>query len=78
MVNLPTERTIYICHFSREIEVETIQKFFGLVGKIKQVHTGVFRNKSNNRKKRRILYFAIVVYKTADDAEKVLDNSKVL
>ena len=72
LVSIPEERSLYICHFSREIDVQTIEKYFGLVGKIKQVHTGVFKNKSNNKKKRRILYFAIVVYKKSEDAQNML------
>jgi hypothetical protein len=44
-----------------------IQKYFGLAGKIKQIHIGEFKNKANNKRKRRVLYFAIVVYKSVED-----------
>ena len=67
LVDLPVERTLYVCHFVRPIDENTIQKYFGLVGKIKQIHIGEYKNKANNKRKRRVLYFAIIVYKHAED-----------
>jgi hypothetical protein len=52
----------------RAIEETFIQKYFGLIGKIKQIHIGEYKNKANNKRKRRTVYFAIIVYKNAEDA----------
>lgn len=35
IVTLPTDRTIQVCHFMKAIDENTVQKFFGLAGKIK-------------------------------------------
>lgn len=35
LVTLPSDRTIHVCHFVRPLDEGTIQKFFGLAGKIK-------------------------------------------
>ena len=35
LVTLPSDRTIQICHFVRAIDEGTVQKYFGLAGKIK-------------------------------------------
>jgi hypothetical protein len=68
IATLPEDRTLHICHFLRPIEETTIQKYFGGAGKIQQVQIGEFRNKANKKQKRRTLYFALVVYKRAEDA----------
>lgn len=78
IVTLPEDRTIYVCHFIKAIDEPTIKKFFGVAGKIKQIHIGEFRNKANNKKKRRTVYFAIVVFKNAEDCELVLKEPKYL
>ena len=64
---LPEERTLQVCHFVRAIEEEFIHKYFGMVGKIKQIHLGQFKNKANKSRKRRTMYFALVVYKKKED-----------
>lgn len=78
MVSLPTDRTIQICHFVRAIDENTVQKYFGLAGKIKQIQLGEYKNKANNKRKRRTVFFALVVYKSADDCRAILGDPKVL
>ena len=75
---MPSDRTIQICHFLRAIDENTVQKYFGLGGKIKQVQIGEYKNKANNKRKRRTVYFALVVYKTAEDCRMVLSEPKFL
>jgi hypothetical protein len=60
------------------MDEDTIHKYFGIAGKIKQIHLGEFKNKANNKRKRRTLYFAIVVYKNADDCKLILNEPKYL
>lgn len=67
LVSLPEDRTLYVCHFVRPIDEATINKYFGIAGKIKQIHIGEYKNKANNKRKRRTVHFAIVVYKNAED-----------
>lgn len=67
-----------MCHFLRPIEESFIQKYFGLVGKLSQVHIGEYKNKANNKRKRRTVYFAIVVYKRAEDCQLVLREPRFL
>ena len=57
---------------------ETLQKLFGIVGKLKQIHIGEYKNKANNKRKRRTVYFAIVVYKNVEDCKMVLNEPKFL
>lgn len=78
LVSMPSDRTIQICHFLRAIDENTVQKYFGLGGKIKQVQIGEYKNKANNKRKRRTVYFALVVYKTAEDCRMVLSEPKFL
>jgi hypothetical protein len=52
LLELPEGRTIQVNHFDKPIKEEYLKKYFGLAGKIKQVHMGEHRNKSNNKKKR--------------------------
>lgn len=73
LIDLPKERTIQICHFNKPIDENTVQKFFGLAGKIKQIQIGDYKNKGNNKRKRRTVYFALVVYKSADDCKAILE-----
>lgn len=78
LVTLPEDKTIYVCHFVRAITEETIHKYFGIAGKIKQIHIGEYKNKANNKRKRRTVYFAIVVYKNVEDCKMVLNEPKYL
>ena len=61
----------------KPIEEQTIHKFFGLAGKIKQVHIGEYKNKANNNRKRRTVHFALVSYKAEEDCRRVLSDPKV-
>ena len=74
LVDIDQSKAVYICHFDREIDTDFIKKFFGRVGKIKQINLGSYRNKANNgrKNKRRTIYFAIVVYKHEKDARNLL------
>lgn len=67
---------MYICHFIRPLEEEFIQKFFGQVGKIKEIQIGEYKNKACNKRKRRTIYFAIVVFKKASDADRILVDTE--
>ena len=78
IVSLPTDRTIQLCHFVKPIDENTVQKFFGLAGKIKQIQIGEYKNKANNKRKRRTVYFALVVYKKVEDCKVVLNDPKFL
>lgn len=49
-----------------------------MAGKVKQVHLGEYKNKANNKRKRRTVYFALVVYKNASDVAALLSQPKVL
>ena len=49
-----------------------------MAGKIKQIHIGEFKNKANKKNKRRVLYFAIITYKSADDCKLILNEPKFL
>jgi hypothetical protein len=39
---------------------------------------GEYKNKANNKRKRRTVYFALVVYKNAEDVNLVLNDPKFL
>ena len=78
LVDVPAERSVYLCHFLRPIEEEFIQKYFGKVGKIKQIMIGEYKNKACNKRKRRTIYYAIVVFKLASDCQRILSDSKLV
>ena len=40
LVDIPKERSLYLCHFVKPITEEFIQKFFGQIGRIREIHTG--------------------------------------
>ena len=65
LLDVPLDRSLYLCHFLRPIEDEFVQKFFGSIGKIKQIYLGEYKNKACNKRKRRTIYYAIIVFKTA-------------
>lgn len=78
IVTLPQDRTIYVCHFIRPIEETFIKKYFGLAGKIRQISIGEYKNKANNKRKRRTVYFALISYKRAEDCSLLIDEPKYL
>lgn len=78
LVSLPADRSIYVCHFLKPLTEDILHKLFGIVGKLKQIHIGEYKNKANNKRKRRTVYFAIVVYKNAEDCQTVLNEPKYL
>ena len=75
---IPSSRSLYVCHFLRPIEETFIQKFFGQVGKISAIHIGTYKNKACNKRKRRTIYYAIIVFKKASDMRKVVEDQKFL
>lgn len=52
LLSLPEDRTLQVNHFDRPIKEEYLQKYFSLAGRVKQIHLGEFKNRSNNKKKR--------------------------
>jgi hypothetical protein len=62
----------------KQIDEATVHKLFGLAGKIKQIQLGEYKNKANNKRKRRTVYFALVVFKSAEDARVIVSDPKVL
>ena len=78
LLDIPADRSIYLCHFLREIDETFVQKFFGQVGKIRQIHFGVYKNKACNKRSKRTIYFAIIVFKKPSDCEAILANPKLI
>lgn len=75
----PPERTLYVVHFLQPIEENFLLRTFSIAGKIKKTIIGQFQPKRASRRahKRRTLYYALVVFKTAESLE-LLSNSKFL
>ena len=73
----PESRSLYVVHFLQPIEESFLLKTFGYAGKIKKTIIGMFKPKTK-KKQRRTLYFAIVVFKTEESCDKILDDSKFL
>ena len=72
LVEVPEKRSIYAIRFDQPFAGDYVKKYFGLAGKIQTAHMGEYKHKANNKKKRRQLWFAIVIYKKAEDCEKAL------
>jgi len=78
LIELPVERSIYIVDFERELDEKFIKKYFEVLGgRIKAIHSGEYKNKHNNKKKRKKIFFCIAVYKREEDAKNVM-NTKML
>ena len=78
MIDVPISRSIYLCHFLRAIDEDFIQKFFGQAGKIRQIHFGEFKNKACNKRKRRTIYYAIIVFKLKETVDQILSDTKFM
>lgn len=78
LIDIPQDKAVYLCHFLRPIEEDFVNKFFGKVGKISQIFIGEYKNKACNKRKRRTIYYAIIIFKRASDAQSVLSDSKVM
>eukprot|EP01022_Parablepharisma_sp_SALTPOND_P025827 TRINITY_DN609_c0_g1_i1.p8 TRINITY_DN609_c0_g1~~TRINITY_DN609_c0_g1_i1.p8 ORF type:complete len:381 (-),score=54.01 TRINITY_DN609_c0_g1_i1:11519-12661(-) len=74
LIEVPEKRTIYTIRFDQPFTSEYVKKYFGLAGKIQTAHMGEYKHRSNNKKKRRQLWFAIIVYKRSADWEKAMDS----
>ena len=72
----PSDRTIYIVHFLQKIEESFLLKTFSHAGKIKKTIIGSYQPKRTQRRahKKRILYYALVVFKTAESVEKLRES----
>lgn len=72
----PADRTLYVVHFLQSIEESFLLRTFSNAGKIKKTIIGSFQPKRAARRahKRRTLYYALVVFKTADALEKLKDS----
>jgi len=75
----PPDRTLYVVHFLQPIEESFLLRTFSHAGKIKKTIIGSYQPKRAARRahKRRTLYYALIVFKTAESLEK-LKNSKFL
>ena len=60
------------------IEEEFLMKTFSHAGKIKKTIIGSYKPKVSRRAHKRTIYFALVVFKEAASADKVVNDSKFL
>ncbi|MDR3582656.1 MAG: hypothetical protein P4L67_05260 [Candidatus Pacebacteria bacterium] len=74
LIEIPEKRTLYAVRFDQPFTGDYVKKYFGLAGKVQTAHMGEYKHRSNNKKRRRQLWFAIVVYKKAEDFEKAMDG----
>lgn len=72
----PADRTIYVVHFLQKIEENFLLKTFSHAGKIKKTIIGSYQPKKTQRRshKKRILHYALIVFKSADAVEKLSDS----
>lgn len=73
----PEAKSLYVVHFLQPIEESFLLKTFGHAGRIKKTIIGMFKPKSK-KKQRRTLYFAIVVFKSEESVDKLINDSKFL
>jgi hypothetical protein len=78
LLDVDPARAVFVCHFLRPIEEAFLRRYFGAVGKISELHLGKFKNAANNKRKRRTVYFAVLVYKAAAHAQQVCTDPKLL
>ena len=72
----PADRTIYVVHFLQKIEENFLLKTFSHAGKIKKTIIGSYQPKRAQRRshKKRILHYALIVFKTSEAVEKLTDS----
>ena len=72
----PSDRTIYVVHFLQQIEESFLLKTFSAAGKIKKTIIGSYTPKRAAKRahKKRVLYYALVVFKTAEAVERLGDS----
>ena len=72
----PSERTIYVVHFLQKIEESFLLRTFGNAGKIKKTIIGSYQPKRMSRRahNRRTIYYALVVFKTAESLERLAES----
>ncbi len=72
----PSDRSLYVVHFEQMIQESFLLRIFQqFVGQVTQTHIGHFKPKASKKKAKRTLYFAIVVFKNADDLSKLLGEN---
>ena len=74
----PSERTIYVVHFLQPIEENFLLKTFSFAGKIKKTIIGNFKPKVSRRAHKRIIYYALVVFKEASSVEDIMKDGKLV
>lgn len=72
--DIDSSTTLYVCNFSEALDIGFIKKYFGVAGQIQTVKLGEFRNKTSNKKKWRIIHFALVIYVSSESVEKALEE----
>ncbi|KAL4456875.1 hypothetical protein ABPG74_014513 [Tetrahymena malaccensis] len=70
---VPEHRTLQIINFDRPFEDEQVKKWFKVMGKLRQVYTGSYKNKKAQGIAKKI-YFGLVVFKNEFDMTKCFDN----
>ena len=72
----PSDRTIYVVHFLQKIEESFLLRTFGHAGKIKKTIIGSYQPKRMSRRahNRRTIYYALVVFKTAESLERLAES----
>ena len=74
----PSERTIYVVHFLQPIEENFLLKTFSFAGKIKKTIIGNFKPKVSRRAHKRIIYYALVVFKEASAVDNIMKDGKLV
>ena len=77
IVEIDSTRTLYAIQLTGPINPHVANNIFRAAGKIESVHTGQFANRHNNKSKRKMFYFALIVYKTAESLQISLDRDKL-
>ena len=70
---IPIARTLIVINFDKPMVDEKIKKMFQLLGKVRKVVSGHYKNKAKNTKFRNV-YFSLVVYKNEFDLIKTFDT----
>ncbi|KRX07679.1 hypothetical protein PPERSA_11228 [Pseudocohnilembus persalinus] len=67
----PISRTLIVINFDHQFQEEKIKKWFQLIGKVRKVDIGSYKNKNNQSKAARTIYFALIVFKNEFDMIRV-------
>ena len=69
----PLARTLIVMNFEKPLNAEKVRKVYHLLGKIRKVECGSYKNKAKNSKFKNI-HFALVVFKNEYDLIKCFDG----